>query len=59
MVANQDDRDTQTLLGIMYAEGQGIKANRQRAIEWFKKAALLGDPAAHEALRNLGVAQQP
>lgn len=39
-------------LGMMYAQGQGVRKNLGQATEWFRKAAALGCPRSQH---NLGV----
>jgi TPR repeat protein len=37
-------------LGVMYAEGRGVEKNEHEAVEWFRKAAEQGGPAAQNKL---------
>jgi len=45
-LADQDDIDAQTFMGIMYALGQGVKQDYREAAKWYRKAALQGDAIA-------------
>jgi TPR repeat protein len=42
-------------LGIMYETGQGVRADRRRAIDYYRKAAEAGDDSARSELERLGV----
>lgn len=33
------------LIGVMYDAGEGVTQNRERALDWYRRAAELGDPA--------------
>ena len=44
-----------TILGTMYYAGQGVTPNPQKAIEYYRKGARLGEPNAQQALRSLGL----
>ena len=37
-------------LGTMYENGEGVEANKQKAIEWYEKAAKLGNKGAKRKL---------
>ncbi|WP_265090090.1 tetratricopeptide repeat protein [Psychrobacter faecalis] len=50
--ANQGDSDAQFTLGLMYAEGDGVKQNYAKSIEWYQKAANQGNS---DAQFNLGL----
>lgn len=50
-LAEQDDIYAQNVIGIMYAEGQGVQRNDRMAANWFFKAQVLG---SLEASANLG-----
>lgn len=39
--------DSQTRLGLMYLDGQGVSQNTDEAVRWFKSAAAQGDSTAH------------
>ena len=42
--AEQGFASSQAMLGMLYAEGQGVPKDFAKAIEWFQKAADQGDP---------------
>lgn len=42
----QGDPQSQSLLGIMYLEGEGVKQNYKTAAQWFQKSAEQGDELA-------------
>jgi TPR repeat protein len=42
-------------LCIMYETGQGARADRKAAIDWYRKALAAGDQAARDELARLGV----
>lgn len=37
--ANQNDTESQMVLGNMYYNGDGVKENKTEAIKWYQKAA--------------------
>lgn len=39
--------DSQTRLGMLYLNGEGVSQNTDEAIRWFKRAAAQGDSTAH------------
>jgi TPR repeat protein len=41
------------ILGTMYQNGVGVAADQAEAINWYKKAALLGDRASVERLNAI------
>ncbi|QJP15766.1 SEL1-like repeat protein [Starkeya sp. ORNL1] len=43
-------------MGRIYLDGQGGTPDRQKANEWFRKAAAQGNARAIESLKMLGVA---
>lgn len=45
--------EAQTMLGIMYLKGMGVKADPAIAAVWFYKAARLGQPQAQLLLASL------
>ncbi len=45
-LAKTGHNDAQYLLGVMYANGQGVKLDFQKAAFWFLKSALQGDVGA-------------
>ena len=46
MAASQGDAAAQRSLGFLYATGQGVQPDKQRAVELYRQAALSGDPYA-------------
>ena len=42
-------------LAIMYESGQGVRADRKRSVDWYRKAAAAGDDVSREELARLGV----
>jgi TPR repeat protein len=51
-LAEQGDANSQYNLGLLYARGEGVPQDYQKAIGWYQKAAEQGVPAAEY---NLGV----
>jgi uncharacterized protein len=45
-VAQSGNREAQSLLGIMYAFGQGVPQDYPQAIKWLRMAAAQGEPKA-------------
>lgn len=44
--ANQGDAISQYNLGVMYALGEGVRQDDQKALEWYTKAANQGNADA-------------
>ena len=44
--AEQGDASAQFNLGVMYYDGQGVKQDYFKAVEWYQKAAEQGDASA-------------
>jgi TPR repeat protein len=53
MAANQKNRDAMNDLGLYYKHGMGTNVNKDKAIEWTKKAADLGDDNGSRNYANL------
>ena len=54
LVANHDDVDAQCKLGEIYEEGLlGVEKDDAVALEWYRRAAALGDDEAEEAVSRL------
>ena len=53
--AEQGEARGEYLLGILYAEGKGVPANENAAIQWLTKAAKKGFKAAQDTLKEAGV----
>ena len=51
-LAEQGDAEVQYNLGLMYANGDGVRRDYAEAIKWYRKAAEQGHANAH---RSLGV----
>ena len=51
-LAQKGDAEAQSILGTMYANGQGVPLNYEKAVAWIRKAAEQGFA---EAQYNLGV----
>lgn len=51
-LANQGEAEAQNRLGVMYHEGQGVRQNHTKAVEWYQKSANQG---VSQAQYNLGV----
>ena len=45
-VAEQGNAKAQFYLGVMYANGQGVRQNEKQAEHWYRKAAEQGDASA-------------
>ena len=41
-------------LAIMYETGQGVRADKGKAIDFYRKAAAAGDDTARNELQRLG-----
>ena len=54
-LAEQGNDAAQNALGDNFYDGIGVYANRQTAIDWYKKAAAKDVEKAKEALTRLGV----
>lgn len=52
-VAQSGNREAQSLLGIMYAFGQGVPQNYPQAITWLRMAAAQGEPKAQFKLGSM------
>ena len=50
VAADSTHRHALTLLGRAYQMGEGVDADEALAVEYFERAAALGDPGAHEEL---------
>ncbi|WP_425537027.1 tetratricopeptide repeat protein, partial [Klebsiella pneumoniae] len=44
--AEAGDAKAQLIVGLVYATGEGVKQNKQTAVEWYRKAADQGDAKA-------------
>jgi len=50
LLANQGDVSAQYNLGVMYANGYGVKKDHAKAVEWYSKAAQQGHAVAQYSL---------
>ena len=55
-LAEQGNAEAQTLLGVMYRRGQGVKRNSARAYLWLSRAASRGNARAKTELREVSQA---
>lgn len=53
--ASMGETGAYAILGTMYYVGQGVTPNPQKAIEYYRKGARLGEPNSQQALRSLGL----
>ena len=42
-LAMKGDVSAQSILGVMYHDGQGVKRDYKEAVKWYRKAAKQGD----------------
>lgn len=54
-LAEQDNAEAQTMLGIMYVNGQGVEANATKGLELITKAAKKGHEPAKKVAFNLNI----
>jgi TPR repeat protein/uncharacterized protein len=52
-LAANGDKTAQMYLGVMYAEGKGVKQDNQQAANWFQRAAIQGDAFAQLRLGEM------
>jgi hypothetical protein len=52
-LADQGNASAQSVLGLMYAIGQGVRQNYAEAAKWLRKAADQGDATAQASLGNM------
>src|SRR5512147_916113 len=57
-LAEQGHAGAQSLLGVLYANGQGVLQSHKVAAQWYQKAADQGDAAAQFQLGMLSVGGQ-
>jgi len=55
-LAELGNAEAQTLLGVMYRRGQGVKRSSARAYLWLSRAALRGNARAKTELREVSQA---
>ena len=51
--AEQNHAGAQHVLGLCYAEGEGVSQDRQEALKWLRKSAAQGYEPARESLREM------
>jgi len=49
-LAEQGDAQAQADLGVIYAEGQGVDKNYEKALKWYRKAAKQGNALGQNKL---------
>ena len=52
-LAAKGDANSQSYLGLLYLNGEGVKQDYKKAILWYEKAATQGDVAAQSNLGNM------
>ncbi len=52
-MAEANDPDAQTAIGIMFERGLGMRPDIDRALEWYRRAAAQGDPLAEFHIGSL------
>ena len=53
VAASKNLASAQKMLGILYANGQGVPKNIDKAKDWLSKAALNGDQSAQQTLKKI------
>ena len=53
IASNNDDNRAMLVIGIMYANGDGVQKDKEKSFEWFKKAANTGNLHAFNKLGNI------
>ncbi len=53
IASNNDDNRAMLVIGIMYANGDGVTKNQTKSNEWFEKAANAGNIHAFSKLGNI------
>ena len=48
--ARSGNADAEELIGVMYAMGQGVPKDDQRAFEWYLRASMKGHPGAQSGI---------
>ena len=48
--ARSGNADAEELMGVMYAMGQGVEKDDQRAFEWYLRASMKGHPGAQSGI---------
>jgi len=50
IAAGSGNADAEELIGVMYAMGQGVEKDDQRAFEWYLRASMKGHPGAQSGI---------
>jgi TPR repeat protein len=58
-LAEQGHAEAQSLLGVMYRKGQGVKRSSVRAYLWLSRAAVRGHAGASMELRQVSQSMTP
>ena len=53
IASNNNDNRAMLVIGIMYANGDGVEKNQTISLEWFKKAAVAGNIHSFSKLGNI------
>ena len=53
IASNNDDNRAMLVMGIIYANGDGVKRDQNRSLEWFLKSANNGNIYAFNKLGNI------
>ncbi|RLA80343.1 MAG: hypothetical protein DRG78_11155 [Epsilonproteobacteria bacterium] len=53
IASNNDDNRAMLVIGIMYANGDGVSKDQVKSVEWFTKAAKAGNEHAWTKLGNI------
>ena len=51
--ANKGNPESSRYLGLMYLSGNGVTKNLKTSIQWFEKAAVMGDKMSKDNLQKL------
>lgn len=57
-LANKGNAQAQYKLGFMYETGQGVNPSREKALDWYARAAAKGNQAARNRMQYLQIRQQ-
>ena len=53
IASNNDDNRAMLVIGIMYANGDGVEKDSKKSVEWFEKAANAGNIHAYNKLGTI------
>ena len=51
--ANKGNPESSRYLGLMYLSGNGVTKNLKTSIQWFEKAAVMGDKMSKDNLQKI------